>query len=194
MGPRIGVVTRIIGGQAAAVRLDVPTRGTRPTSDKVREAMFSTLAAAFELEGARVLDLYAGTGALGLEALSRGAESVALVEKSEQAARLLRANAAAVAKQLPGATATVEVSPVARWLGRAEGEFDLVFIDPPYDVATETVRDELELLHPRLSPDALVVVERSSRSDELTPPAGYALWRQKDYGETTLRYLEVASR
>ncbi|WP_125107854.1 MULTISPECIES: 16S rRNA (guanine(966)-N(2))-methyltransferase RsmD [Gulosibacter] len=187
-------MTRIIGGQAAAVRLEVPPRGTRPTSDKVREAMFSTLDSAFELDGARVLDLYAGTGALGLEALSRGAESVVLVEKSEQAARLLRTNARAVSRQLPRASASVENSPVARWLARGLGEFDLVFIDPPYDVATATVYGELELLLPLLSPDALVVVERSSRSDAIEAPEGYVLWRQKDYGETVVRYFELASR
>lgn len=156
--------------------------------------MFSTLAGGFEFAGARVLDLYAGTGALGLEALSRGAESVTLVEKSEQAGRLLRGNADAVAERVPGAKVAVEVEPVHRWLRRGAGEFDLVFIDPPYDVASETVREELALLLPLLSPDALVVVERASRSDEIAAPDGYALWREKQYGETSLRYFELESR
>jgi 16S rRNA (guanine966-N2)-methyltransferase len=169
----------------------VPARGTRPTSDKVREAMFGALEAAFEFAGARVLDLYAGSGALGLEALSRGAESVVLVEKSQRAARDLRENADAVTARLDGASAAVEAVEVGRWLARGLGEFDLVFVDPPYEVDTAALVAELEQLLPLLSPDALVVVERSVRSTPLAAPAGYATWRTKEYGETTLFYLEV---
>lgn len=171
-------------------RLQVPAHGTRPTSDKVREALFSALEAGFEFDAARVLDLYAGSGALGLEALSRGAESLVLVEQSRQAVESLRANIAAVQQRVT-APARVAAESVQHFLRAAGGEFDLVFIDPPYELDNATVTADLELLVPLLSPDALVVVERDARSGAFALPAGLTLWRQRSYGETVLFFLEV---
>lgn len=183
-------MTRIIAGAAAMTRLRVPARGTRPTSDKVREALFSGLEASFEFEDARVLDLYAGSGALGLESLSRGAESLVVVERSRQAVEALRANIAAVQQRVSAPT-RVAAESVQHFLRAAAGEFDLVFIDPPYELDNAAVTDDLELLLPLLSPDALVVVERDARSGEFTLPAGLTLWRQRSYGETVLFFVEV---
>lgn len=192
-------MTRIIAGAAANVRLQVPTRGTRPTSDKVREALFSALDAAFEFADARVLDLYAGSGALGLEAVSRGAASAVLVERAGAAARLAAANADAVGGQVPRARLEVVTQPVRRFLeGRAglgtavpdDGEFDLVFIDPPYELADAELVADLAALRPLVSADALVVVERSARRGPLELPAGWALWRRREYGDTALDLLE----
>lgn len=186
-------MTRIIAGAAASTYLEVPARGTRPTSDKVREALFSSLESWFDFADARVLDLYAGTGALGLEAISRGAESLVMVEQSAQAARLARANASKVVLRCPAPApvATVATTSVRTWLANAIGTFDLVFVDPPYDLATEVLEGDLALLHPLLCDDSLVVVERSVRTPALEIPQGYSLWRERDYGETRLSYLEV---
>ncbi|NLT26302.1 MAG: 16S rRNA (guanine(966)-N(2))-methyltransferase RsmD [Microbacteriaceae bacterium] len=187
-------MTRIIAGTAANVRLQVPARGTRPTSDKVREALFSSLDAAFDFADARVLDLYAGSGALGLEAVSRGASSAVLVERAASAARLTAANADAVAARAPSARVEAVASPVRRYLeGRAEtaaGEFDLVFIDPPYDLPDAEIAADLAALRPLVSPDALVVVERATRRGPLDLPAGWGLWRRREYGDTALDLLE----
>lgn len=188
-------MTRIIAGAAASTYLEVPARGTRPTSDKVREALFSSLESTFDFSDARVLDCYAGSGALGLEAVSRGAESLVMVEQSAQAARLARANASKVVVRCsdPLPQTSVVNTSVRTWLANAIGTFDLVFLDPPYDLATEILEGDLALLHPRLHEDSVVVVERSTRTTPMTLPQGYALWRERDYGETRLSYLEVVS-
>ncbi|MFK4850846.1 16S rRNA (guanine(966)-N(2))-methyltransferase RsmD [Microbacterium sp. ZW T6_19] len=184
-------MTRIIAGRARGARLEVPSAGTRPTSDRVRESLFGALESADGIEGARVLDLYAGSGALGLESLSRGAASVDLVEKGRQAAAIVRRNAATVAKAGGIATGRVHESAVHPFLVRASGTFDLVFSDPPYDIADEAMNADLVALAPLLSPDALVVVERAKRS---SPPdfaaAGLRLLRDKAYGDTTLWWAE----
>lgn len=205
-------MTRIIAGAASAVRLDVPERGTRPTSDKVREALFSALESWFELEGARVLDLYAGSGALGLEALSRGASSLVLVERSAAAARLARRNADAVTAAIeasgrPRPSVEIRTAPVLRYLESTAGEgsagdaglgeagdgaADLVFSDPPYEVGNDEVTTDLAAVAPLLHPDGVIVVERSTRSGEFVVPPGLAPWRKRIYGETTLHILESA--
>ena len=187
-------MTRIIAGAAAATQLDVPARGTRPTSDKVRGALFSSLGSWFDFADARVLDLYAGSGALGLEAVSRGAESLVLVEQAAKAARIARANVSKVLLrcQQPVPQVSVATASVRHWLANAIGMFDLVFCDPPYDLPTEVLEGDLALLRRRLSADAPVVVERSTRTAAITLPQGYSLWRTRDYGETQISYLEVA--
>ena len=180
-------MTRIIAGAAKGTRLAVPGAGTRPTSDRAREGLFSSLDATVRLAGARVLDLYAGTGALGLEALSRGAEAAVFVESNRRAVEVLRANVEAVA--LPGAR--VVHAPVGRFLaGAPEEPFDLVLLDPPYALETVTVDGAIAQLAARwLVRDALVVVERSARSgpfpwsDDRITPAG-----EKRYGETLFCY------
>ncbi|WP_407358295.1 16S rRNA (guanine(966)-N(2))-methyltransferase RsmD [Microbacterium sp. LTA6] len=180
-------MTRIIAGSARGIRLEVPSAGTRPTSDRVRESLFGALESADAIVGARVLDLYAGSGALGLETLSRGAVSADLVERARPAAAIIRRNAATVAKAGGVATARVHESAVRTFLQRTAGPYDLVFSDPPYDLDDDAMNGDLAALAPLLSADALVIVERARRS---TPPdleaAGLELLRDRSYGDTTL--------
>lgn len=182
-------MTRIIAGFAGSLTLVVPKAGTRPTSDRVREAIFSALEARDAMHGARVLDLYAGSGALGLEAASRGARVVTLVEKSYGASQLCRKNADAVLRAAPkAASLKIKVSgqPVQAFLAGTPDGFDLVFLDPPYDLGEAELAQNLAALTPLLAEDALVLVERSSRSPEPTWGPGLALERRKDYGDTTI--------
>ncbi|HZK59129.1 MAG TPA: 16S rRNA (guanine(966)-N(2))-methyltransferase RsmD [Cryobacterium sp.] len=182
-------MTRIIAGFAGSLTLAVPKAGTRPTSDRVREAIFSALEARDAMHGARVLDLYAGSGALGLEAASRGARVVTLVEKSYGASQLCRKNADALLRAAPrGASLTIKVSgqPVQAFLAGTPDGFDLVFLDPPYDLGEAELAQNLAALTPLLADDALVLVERSSRSPEPAWGPGLELERRKDYGDTTV--------
>ncbi|MEO6021045.1 MAG: 16S rRNA (guanine(966)-N(2))-methyltransferase RsmD [Knoellia sp.] len=179
-------MTRIIAGTAGGRELKTPPgRGTRPTSDRVREALFSALAARDALAGARVLDLYAGSGALGLESASRGAVEVTLVESDRTAASVVRDNAARL-----GLRATVLATTVSLALAGAPHECDLVFLDPPYDLTEESLSGDLSALVTRgwLAEGALVVIERSKRSDEPTWPDGLEPERFKKYGETVIWY------
>jgi 16S rRNA (guanine966-N2)-methyltransferase len=183
-------VTRIIAGRAGSLTLDVPDSGTRPTSDRVRESLFGALESADALRGAAVLDLYAGSGALGLEAVSRGAASADLVEKAPRAASVVERNASRVAKAI-GRDAAIAVhrASAVTFLRGARGPFDLVFLDPPYDVAEEDLTHALELLVPSLAPDATVILERASRSPEPALPDGLAHARDKRYGDTRLWWV-----
>lgn len=188
-------MTRIISGFAGSLRLDVPARGTRPTTDRVREAAFSAIEARRPLAGARVLDLYAGSGALGLEAASRGAAHVTLVDRSASAQRTLRGNAARLRRAAPpGEEPEVVVSgnPVRSFLRVADGAWDVVFLDPPYDLPGAELESDLAALLPHLSPDAVVVAERSARDPEPHWPDGIACERRRDYGETALYWLAPA--
>lgn len=179
---------RIVAGLAKGRRLTGPATGTRPTSDRTREAMFSTLAAMMSLDGARVLDLFAGTGAVGLEALSRGAQAAVFVENNRHALDVLRCNIEIVG--LPGATVIARsVAQVAT--ADAGGEFDLVFADPPYALADEKLRQLVEALlaSGSIAPDGVVVIERSAHGavgdwahDCLTPVS------EKRYGDSLLWY------
>lgn len=183
-------MTRIIAGEARGLRLDVPGSGTRPTSDRVRESLFGALDSADAIADARVLDLYAGSGALGLEALSRGAHSLDLVERARGAAVIVRRNIATVSKSMPAA-ARLHESAVLPFLGRATGRWDLVFTDPPYDVTDDAMNADLIALAPLLSDDAIVIIERARRS---TPPdvasAGLEVFREKAYGDTALWWAQ----
>ncbi|MEV8215115.1 16S rRNA (guanine(966)-N(2))-methyltransferase RsmD [Leifsonia sp. NPDC077715] len=194
-------MTRIVAGFAGSLTLQVPKSGTRPTSDRVREAIFSALDARDAVHGARVLDLYAGSGALALEAVSRGAASAVLVEKNAAAAQVCRRNAAAVAASARAASRhaphplpaiDVRAAAVTSYLAGASGPFDVVFIDPPYDVGDGDLHEVLTVLVPLLAEDAVVCVERSARGPEPTLPAGLALERRKDYGETAIFWLSPA--
>lgn len=188
-------MTRIVSGFAGSLTLRVPKNGTRPTSDRVREAIFSALDARDAITGLRVLDLYAGSGALGLEAASRGARVVTLVEKNQQAATLCRANASAVAKAAPRTGApqiTVSGQSVQGFLDSTSAGFDLVFIDPPYELSAEELAENLRALAPLLHEEAIVMIERSSRSPEPEWPSGLELDRRKDYGDTTLWWAHAA--
>jgi 16S rRNA (guanine966-N2)-methyltransferase len=184
-------VTRIIAGTAGGRRLSVPVgRGTRPTSDRAREGLFGTiLAIRGPLDGARVLDLYAGSGAVGLEALSRGAADALLVEADARAARVIRGNIEAV--RLPGARLLRDR--VERVLARGPGDQaprDVVFADPPYAAPAAEVERMLAALrdHGWLAPGGLVIVERATRSGPVTWPAGYTPDRSRGYGEATFWY------
>lgn len=184
-------MTRIVAGFAGSLTLAVPKFGTRPTSDRVREAIFSALDARDGVRGTRVLDLYAGSGALGLEAASRGARIVTLVEKNFGAAQLCRKNAEAILRAAPGRGALkirVTGQPVQAFLAATGDGFDLVFLDPPYDLGEVELGHNLSALAPLLSDDALVVVERGARSPEPSWGSGLTRERRKDYGETTVWY------
>jgi 16S rRNA (guanine966-N2)-methyltransferase len=191
-------MTRIVSGFAGSLALQVPKSGTRPTSDRVREAIFSALDARDAVHDARVLDLYAGSGALGLEAASRGASSVVLVEKSPAAAQVCRRNAAAVVAAARSARGSrvpsveVRAASVQSYLAGAAGPFDVVFLDPPYGVGEAELTGALTALEPLLAPDAVVCVERSARVAEPTLPGGLVLERRKDYGETAIYWIAPA--
>lgn len=186
-------MTRIIAGAAKGRRLQTPAGDkTRPTSDRVREALFSAVESwAGSLQGLRVLDLYAGSGAVGLEAWSRGAEAVTLVEADRRTAALVEANA----RTLGCRVADVRARSVHAALGSpppAGPGFDVVFSDPPYPLTEAELAVDLDLLRAWLAPDALVVVERSRRSPEPSWPVGIVGDRSKRYGETTLWYGHAA--
>jgi 16S rRNA (guanine966-N2)-methyltransferase len=174
---------------AGGRRLAVPSgRDTRPTSDRAREGLFATVHALLgPLTGLRVADLYAGSGAVGLEALSRGAAHALLVESHPRAARAIRANIDALG--LPGAELVADR--VDRVLRASPAQpYDLVFADPPYAMAADEVTTMLAALLVNRWPaaGALIVVERATRAGPLTWPAGYTADRDRRYGEGTLWY------
>jgi 16S rRNA (guanine(966)-N(2))-methyltransferase RsmD len=183
-------VTRIVAGTLGGRRLSVPAGDrTRPTSDRVREALFSTLATLVEMDGARVADLYAGSGAVGLEALSRGAAHALFVEADPKVARVLWANIATLGT---AGVAQLVTGKVAQALAAGPGEapYDLVFADPPYAVPDEEITAMLAALVDGgwLAADAVVAVERATRSGPLAWVAGITGERSRRYGETTLWY------
>jgi 16S rRNA (guanine966-N2)-methyltransferase len=206
-------VARVIAGEAGGRRLAVPDgRDTRPTSDRAREGLFATLSSIVgPLTGARVLDLYAGSGAVGLEALSRGAEHVLMVEHGARAARVIRQNIEAIG--LPGAA--VVADRVERVLARGpeqhgpghhgpghhgpghhgpgEHGYDVVFADPPYAMPEAEVTRMLSALAENgwLAPGALVIVERATRSGAPGWPDGFVPDRARRYGEATFWYGHV---
>jgi 16S rRNA (guanine966-N2)-methyltransferase len=185
-------VTRIISGQARGRRLRTPAgETTRPTADRVREALFSALEADLgSLAGLRFLDLYAGSGAVGLEAMSRGAGALTSVESDRRVARVVEENAATLGFR------EVEVlsRPVARVLGQPpRAPFDVVFADPPYPLENAQVESVLAqlLVHGWLVPGAVLVLERSARSVEPAWPRGLVRDRERKYGETVLWYVRA---
>jgi len=184
-------MTRIVAGALGGRRIATPAgRDTRPTADRVREALFSTLDTLTDIEDCRFVDLYAGSGAVGLEAASRGARAVLLVESDPRAARTVRANISALdlaercrllTARLPGALAA----------GPGGEPYDVAFADPPYGVTDEEIGDLLRGLveHGWLADEAVVVVERSARSQEPPPVRGLTVLRSRRYGESVLWYL-----
>ena len=186
-------MTRIIGGSAGGRRIATP-RGatTRPTSDRVREALFSAVESwCGSLSGLRFLDLYAGSGAVGLEAWSRGAGVVTLVEQDRRAASMISRNA----RELGFARAHVVAGAVATTLKRQpSAPYDVAFLDPPYAHPSSSVVADLVAMrdHGWLVPGAMVVVERGSRAAEPLWPDGFEGGREKKYGETMLWYVHAA--
>jgi 16S rRNA (guanine966-N2)-methyltransferase len=210
-------VARVIAGEAGGRRLAVPAgRDTRPTSDRAREGLFATISSMLgSLHGSRVLDLYAGSGAVGLEALSRGAGHVLLVEAGARAARAITQNIEAIG--LPGAVLAVDrvervlargpapaggqdgtapaggqdgTAPAGGQDGAAQGRYDVVFADPPYALADAEVTRVLKLLAERdwLAPGALAIVERGTRSGPVSWPDGFVPDKARRYGEATFWY------
>lgn len=187
-------VPRIIAGWAGSLQLAVPPDGTRPTSDRTREAVFSMLESRHAIAGAAVLDLYAGSGAFGLEALSRGAASAVLVEQAPKAARAIRGNLERLRRAAPGPLdAQVAQQTVGAYLAAAPAGIGLAFLDPPYDAPPGQVAADLEALAPLLTPDAVVLVERASRSPAPVPPAPLRLERTRTYGDTAVHVLTRAA-
>lgn len=184
-------MTRIVAGSVGGRRIEVPRRGTRPTSERVRESLFGKLEHYGALDGARVLDLCAGSGALGLEAASRGAGEVVLVDSSRAAVAVCRANIRALGLRGVRAACAKATSFLA---GPAFAPMDLVLIDPPYDLDETGVAAMLAPLvrrrDPWLAPGAVVVLERSARSPEPAWPAGLRRFGERRYGETRVWFAE----
>ena len=182
-------MTRIVAGVAGGRRLAVPPGDrTRPTSDRTREALFGTLAGLLDLDGARVLDLFAGSGAVGLEAVSRGAAAALLVDADARAAATARSNAATLGL---ADRVTVRRDRVERVVATPPPEpYDLVFADPPYALADAEIDVILATLVARAwpAPDAVLVVERSSRGAGPAWPGAIRPVKARRYGEGTLWY------
>jgi 16S rRNA (guanine966-N2)-methyltransferase len=189
-------MTRVIAGKAGGRRLAVPPgTGTRPTSDRAREGLFSTWQSLLggPLQGERVLDLYAGSGAVGLEALSRGAGHTLLVEADARAARVIRENVRNLG--LPGAEVRAGKAEQIIRTPAPTDPYDLVFLDPPYAVSDVDLREILLTLRTGgwLAAEVLVTVERSTRGGEFQWPDGFEPLRARRYGEGTFWYGRAAS-
>lgn len=178
-------LVRIIGGTLRGRRLVVPDEGTRPTSDRVREAVFNILAARIDVDGGHVLDLYAGSGALGLEALSRGAATATFVDSARRATIAITENVAALGV---APHVTVLTRPVMGFVqGTPPRRYDLVFLDPPYAIDGQEPESVLAALDDGwLAEDAVVVVERGIRSGTPTWPSGWEVAVSKTYGDTVV--------
>lgn len=190
-------MSRIIAGRVGSLRLGTAANVTRPTSDRVKESLFSSLESLDVLSGARVLDLFAGTAALGLEAISRGAASLVSVEKSKAAALVCKKNIelvqSALAKQQVQAEVQLITKDAESFLKSNNSEFDLVLIDPPYEMTNQKLTEVSQLLSGSLAKDALVVVERSSRH-EMPELLGLELQSQKSYGDTSVYFFRVSAQ
>jgi 16S rRNA (guanine966-N2)-methyltransferase len=182
-------MTRIIGGVARGRPIRTPPGdSTRPTADRVREALFSSLESTYgTLRGLAVLDVFAGSGAVGLEAASRGAERVTAVERNRSVSALVAANARALGLEQ---VEVVTVAAAAIGGPGARRAFDVAYLDPPYDLANEQLSETLAGLAAAgwLAEAATVVVERSRRSPPWTWPAGFRAGRERRYGDTILWY------
>lgn len=169
----------------------MPASGTRPTTDRVRESLFNLLQARMDLDGIAVLDLYAGSGALGLEALSRGASSALLVESDRRAAAVIDANIAALGAE----GAVVRRSPVDKVVqGNASRPVDLVFADPPYEMKAAAIESVLAALlaHGWVRPGALAVIERAAGGPAIVWPHGWEADGERRYGDTRLEFGVIA--
>ena len=186
-------MTRIIAGAIGSLQLKPAAKATRPTSDRVKESLFAKLDAMGVIEGAKVLDLFAGTGALGLESASRGAAAVELVERDRNAFGLLEQNVksslGSFEKQGISNKIQAHNLDAQRYLKSATAGFALVFIDPPYDFPNAELEQLLIAVADLLSDEGLVVVERSSRSEELVIEA-LELQSSKSYGDTAVWIYE----
>jgi 16S rRNA (guanine966-N2)-methyltransferase len=183
---------RIIAGLAKGRSITAVADSTRPTSDRAREALFSSLVSEFgDFDGLNFLDLYSGTGAIGLEALSRGASKVHCVENNEKASQALLANYEGIkSAQFPGSFHLYSMA-VERFLeGVAPLKYHFIYLDPPYDFSDIDVIENLIAIGTGnfLHQDGLIAVERNSRAREMSWPFGFEEVRQKNYGQTTIFY------
>ncbi|WP_308747587.1 16S rRNA (guanine(966)-N(2))-methyltransferase RsmD [uncultured Bifidobacterium sp.] len=190
---------RVISGRFKGMALTTPKPGTRPTTDRTKEAIFSHLDSWGVLDDARVLDLFAGTGALGIEALSRGARELVAVESAAPAAALIARTLTALKRNRawePGMSARVIKARAEKYAASASAvaPFDVIFIDPPYAFETEACNQLLADLAARelTGDDTVIMLERSTRSAEPTAPEGWAISNRRDYGETAVYYIEPA--
>ncbi|RBP67945.1 16S rRNA (guanine966-N2)-methyltransferase [Brevibacterium sanguinis] len=189
---------RIIAGAHKGCRLVTPGgANTRPTSDRVKESLFSMLDGYGVVAAANVLDLFAGSGGLGLEAMSRGAAEADFVDSAAASARAIGANAQKMGVGHSVRIHTVDVITFLAGLrGRgAEDErvFDLVFMDPPYPLGEDAVTQTLGLVSGLLDEESIVVLERSTRSPEPTMPSGLEIFRTKAFGETTIHFVQLVA-
>lgn len=177
---------RVIAGSARGVRLGPVPAGVRPVSDRAREGIFSSLGEA--VPGARVLDLFAGTGAMAIEALSRGADRATIVDRDRAALRAIADN---LERTRLGDRATVHAGDVARFVRGGAGDgFDLLFLDPPYDLGSEVLSSLLaEVLRSLAASQASVVVTRRQKSSTLVIPVHWAIARRLRYGDTVALVL-----
>ncbi len=190
-------MSRIIAGLVGSLRLASPANVTRPTADRVKESLFSALESIDAIAGSRVLDLFAGTAALGLEAISRGSASLVAVEKSKRAASVCQKNIEVVKSAMAKQNAMSEIELVCKdaeaYLKSTKSKFDLVLLDPPYEMKNQKLTELSQMLSNCLADQALVVVERSSR--ELAPElVGLALESQRTYGDTSVYFFRVSAR
>jgi 16S rRNA (guanine966-N2)-methyltransferase len=183
---------RIIAGVAKGRTLSTVADATRPTSDRAREGLFSSLTSEFgSFEGLHVLDLFGGSGAIGLEALSRGASSVHIVEKDDAAQRTIETNFELVKKSNPAGKFQLFGMSAERFLKDApKDKYHLVYIDPPYDFSNQAVEDILSALHDYefLSSDAFIAVERTARGQQFIWPDAFSPARERNYGHATIYY------
>jgi 16S rRNA (guanine966-N2)-methyltransferase len=183
---------RIIAGLAKGRNIPAVAQSTRPTSDRAREALFSSLASEFgDFDGLNVLDLYSGTGAIGLEALSRGSSTVHCVESNEKASQSILANYEGIkSSQFPGNFHLYSMA-VDRFLeGPALMQYHFIYIDPPYEFSdVEVIENLIAIVDGKfIHPDGLIAVERNSRVRELSWPYGLEQLREKNYGQATIFY------
>ncbi|MDO4792109.1 MAG: 16S rRNA (guanine(966)-N(2))-methyltransferase RsmD [Buchananella hordeovulneris] len=183
-------MTRIVAGKLGGRGLTVPPKGTRPTSERVREALFSRLDHLGVVRGAVVIDGYAGSGALGLEAISRGARRAVLVEKNAKAAAVCRTNVRSLGL---GSQVEVVAGDVATYFAGAPivGGADLIMLDPPYDVPGETLAGVVAAAAAWLAPDGILMVERAARSEPLAWDPQLEELPAKKYGDTLVHFLQL---
>ena len=180
-------MSRIIAGFASGRKLASPAKSTRPSSDRLKESLFAMLEARDLLTDANVLDLFAGTGAVGLEAVSRGAQKLVMVEKDPQAMRVCLENAELVRSHIPDSVEIQSIqAPVFKALENLVGNFDLIFLDPPYDYPAQKLAENLEQLKPIST--GIVIIEKSIKT-EMPFIHGWNIIENKKYGDSELVFL-----
>lgn len=187
---------RIIAGIAKGRSLSSVAGATRPTSDRAREAIFSTLTSEFgDFLGLHILDLFAGSGAMGLEALSRGSSLVHCVENDDAASKSISTNAELVQKSQPvGAFHLFQMSVQKFVEGTPQNQYHFIYVDPPYDFADNELTQILEKLHANnfFKDDAVIAIERASKTPQPVWPQGYEPSRTKVYGQASIYYANYA--